>query len=165
MQWIKCYLPAMVFAGAALASANAVSEPVRTNSNDILNTEYNYLLHCGGCHIEDGSGMPPHVPDLRVDMPYFASFTEGRAYIARVPGVVQSPMSDQQLTDVLNMILTRFAPVGSALQPYTVDEVVQYQKEVLLDPQKLRDQLTENRAAVSLLTTHTDTDVKNNTGS
>lgn len=104
-------------------------------------SEYNYLLHCGGCHIEDGSGMPPHIPDLRVEMPLFAAFTEGRAYIARVPGVIQAPLDTQQLTDVLNLLLSRFAPEGSNLQPFTEDEITRYQQEKLLDPKKLRDQL------------------------
>ncbi|MDP2380230.1 MAG: hypothetical protein Q8M35_07070, partial [Pseudohongiella sp.] len=70
MACAKAYSAALVFAVALMASANSSAQ----------NVEYNYLLHCGGCHIEDGSGMPPHVPDLRVEMPYFASFTEGRAY-------------------------------------------------------------------------------------
>lgn len=139
MACAKSGLVAGVFAGALLASAATSAQ----------NVEYNYLLHCGGCHIEDGSGMPPHVPDLRVEMPYFASFTEGRAYIARVPGVVQSPMNTEQLTEVLNLLLNRFAPANANLQPYSVDEVTRYQQEVLLDPKKLRDQLLAHKPATT----------------
>ncbi|MDO8909218.1 MAG: hypothetical protein Q7W55_12065 [Pseudohongiella sp.] len=133
---VKSFLFAGVSAAALMASAATLAQ----------GAEYNYLLHCGGCHIEDGSGMPPHVPDLRVDMPYFASFTQGRAYMARVPGVVQSPMTDEQLTQVLNLILSRFAPEGANLKPYSAAEIVGYQQEILADPQKLRDQLTAHRA-------------------
>ena len=128
-----------VFAVALMASADSIAQ----------NVEYNYLLHCGGCHIEDGSGMPPHVPDLRVEMPYFASFAEGRAYIARVPGVVQSPMNTEELTDVLNLLLSRFAPADANLQLYSTDEVAQYQQDVLLDPKKLRDQLLAQKPATT----------------
>lgn len=151
MQWIKRSLTAATFALPFVVSANVAAQ----------SPEYNYLLHCGGCHIEDGSGMPPHVPDLRVDMPFFASFTEGRAYIARVPGVVQSPMTDEQLTQVLNMILDRFTPAGSNLQPYTAEEVRLYQQEVLLDPQKLRDQLTALRSDISMVNADVDDDLEN----
>lgn len=148
MACVKAGFAAGVLAVALMASANTSAQ----------NVEYNYLLHCGGCHIEDGSGMPPHVPDLRVEMPYFASFTEGRAYIARVPGVVQSPMNTEQLTAVLNLLLSRFAPAGANLQPYSVEEVTQYQQEVLLDPKKLRDQLMAHRPAVSGTTVNIDLD-------
>lgn len=136
---VNRYLSAGVFVAAFIASTNTLAQ----------GPEYNYLLHCGGCHIEDGSGMPPHVPDLRVDMPFFAGFTEGRAYMARVPGVVQSPMTDEQLTQVLNLILSRFAPEGVNLKPYSVAEIVEYQQEILADPQKLRDQLSMHRAQVN----------------
>ena len=26
-----------------------------------------YLLYCGGCHLENGSGDPPEIPDLRAE--------------------------------------------------------------------------------------------------
>lgn len=161
MRWINACLSASVFAVAMLASANTFAQnaPVALNAQMAPSAEYNYLLHCGGCHIEDGSGMPPHVPDLRVDMPFFASFPQGREYIARVPGVVQSPMTDEQLTQVLNMILNRFAPPGSDLKPYTVEEVVLYQKEVLLNPQKLRGQLTAHRTQVTGISTGVDSNL------
>jgi mono/diheme cytochrome c family protein len=139
MACVKRSFFAAVFAVAWLASANTFAQAV----------EYNYLLHCGGCHIEDGSGMPPHVPDLRVEMPYFASFTEGRAYMARVPGVVQSPMTTEQLTQVLNLILSLFAPESANLQPYSVDEVTRYQQDALLDPKKLRDELMALRGVAA----------------
>lgn len=102
--------------------------------------------------------MPPHVPDLRVEMPLFAASVEGRAYIARVPGVIQAPMSTQQLTDVLNMILSRFAPEGSALQSFTAAEVALYQQEPLLDPKKLRDQLLSGMLHNTAQSKHTSPD-------
>jgi cytochrome c peroxidase len=128
---VKKALAAGLFVVSLMGTANAFAQ----------GSEYNYLLHCGGCHIEDGSGMPPHIPDLRVEMPLFAASTEGRAYIARVPGVIQAPMDTQQLTEVLNLLLSRFAPEGSNLQPFSEEEITLYQQEALLDPKKLRDQL------------------------
>lgn len=94
--------------------------------------------------------MPPHIPDLRVDVPYFAGFSEGRAYIARVPGVVQAPLSTEQLAQVLNLVLSRFSPEGSQLRPYTVEEIASYQQEALLNPKKLRDELIAHKDKVAL---------------
>jgi hypothetical protein len=136
---VKKALATGLVAVSFMVSANAFAQ----------GAEYNYLLHCGGCHIEDGSGLPPHVPDLRVEMPLFAGFTEGRAYIARVPGVIQAPMDSQQLTDVLNLLLSRFAPEGSDLQPFSVEEITLYQQEELLDPKKLRDLLLAQISGMS----------------
>jgi len=146
---VKTSLVAGIFAVAVFAAANIQAQ----------GAEYNYLLHCGGCHIEDGSGMPPQVPDLRIEMPLFAASTEGRAYIARVPGVIQAPMSTQQLTDVLNMILNKFAPEGAALQSFTEAEVALYQQEPLLDPKKLRDQLLSDLHHNTALSEHINPDI------
>jgi len=145
---VKRAVAAGLFVVSLMSTANAFAQ----------GSEYNYLLHCGGCHIEDGSGMPPHVPDLRVEMPLFAAFTEGRAYIARVPGVIQAPMDTQQLTDVLNLLLSRFAPEGSNLQPFTEDEITRYQQEALLDPKKLRDQLLAQMTGTSKSSDHLNPD-------
>jgi cytochrome c peroxidase len=146
---VKTSLVAGIFAATALAAANVQAQGV----------EYNYLLHCGGCHIEDGSGMPPHVPDLRVEMPLFAASVEGRAYIARVPGVIQAPMNTQQLTDVLNMILSKFAPEGSSLQSFTEAEITLYQQEPLLDPKTLRDQLLSDMQKNTAHSEHLSPDI------
>lgn len=97
--------------------------------------------------------MPPHIPDLRVDMPYFASFTEGRAYMARVPGVMHAPMTEEELTQVMNLILKRFTPAGSLSKSYSAAEIVLYQQEVLLDPQKLREQLMMRRSGTETANT------------
>jgi cytochrome c peroxidase len=145
---VKKALAAGLVAGSLIGTASAFAQ----------GAEYNYLLHCGGCHIEDGSGLPPHVPDLRVEMPLFAAFTEGRAYIARVPGVIQAPMDTKQLTDVLNLLLTRFAPEGSDLQPFSVDEITLYQQEELLDPKKLRDQLLAQMTGTTQSSDHLNPD-------
>ncbi len=47
----------------------------------------NYLLACRGCHLVDGSGVPPEVPSLRNTLGQFLSSKEGRGYLVRVPGV------------------------------------------------------------------------------
>ena len=62
----------------------------------------NYQLHCMGCHLADGSGEPKRVPSLRRSLVLFSAFAEGRNYVIRVPGVAQSPLSDEETAALLN---------------------------------------------------------------
>jgi hypothetical protein len=62
----------------------------------------NYQLHCMGCHLADGSGQPGRVPSVRRSLVLFSASTEGRGYVVRVPGVAQSPLSDEDTAALLN---------------------------------------------------------------
>lgn len=108
--------------------------------------QFNYLLHCGGCHIEDGSGMADVVPDLNEDLGYFASFPEGRSYLMRVPGAAHSPLSDGDLAKVLNWMLRTFA-AADAPAPFTEAEVSEHRRNRLDDVLKARKQLLEQKDA------------------
>ncbi|MGH7291646.1 MAG: c-type cytochrome, partial [Myxococcota bacterium] len=59
--------------------------------------EVNYMLHCQGCHRPDGSGVPGAVPDLRDEVARFLATDDGRAFLIRVPGVANAPLSDREL--------------------------------------------------------------------
>ncbi|MGQ9425434.1 cytochrome c peroxidase [Gilvimarinus sp. F26214L] len=111
----------------------------------IASPEVDYLLHCAGCHLENGSGMPPHIPDLRVDLSYFAARPEGRSYLIRVPGVSQAPISDADLAEVLSWVVATFAGEQLAA-PFSAAEVSQHRLNVLADPIKLRSKLLDVRA-------------------
>lgn len=104
-----------------------------------------YLLHCGGCHLEQGQGMPPEIPDLRVDVATFAATPEGRAYIVGVPGVAHSPLTDAGLTGVLNWMLATFYPQRE-VAPFSIEEIARLRTQPLRDPLRRRAEL-----AVSLL--------------
>ncbi|MEX2334917.1 MAG: cytochrome-c peroxidase, partial [Pseudohongiella sp.] len=104
--------------------------------------QFNYLLHCGGCHIEDGSGMADIVPDLNEDLGYFASFEEGRSYLVRVPGASHSPMSDGELTEVMNWMLRTFAAADNP-EPYSEAEVTANRRIRMDDALTVRKQLLE----------------------
>lgn len=95
-----------------------------------------YLLHCSGCHMPDGSGLDPVVPTLHGVIGRMLAVPEGRSYIVRVPGVAQSPLSDQKLTEVLNWLLTEFSgdTLPKDFTPLTVAEVRQARRERLADP-------------------------------
>ena len=102
--------------------------------------EVDYLLHCSGCHMPDGSGLSPVVPTLH-DVPgRMLANPEGRSYIVRVPGVAQAPISDRKLTEVLNWILTEFsiATLPENFEPLTVEEVARARSQLLADPLRFR---------------------------
>ncbi|MFM1897657.1 MAG: hypothetical protein RLZZ385_2731 [Pseudomonadota bacterium] len=105
-----------------------------------------YLLHCSGCHLENGRSSPPDVPDLRQTLGYFASFPEGRSYLVRVPGASQAPIDDGALAEVMNWMLSNFelqtdngeSIDGFDLTPFTAAEVAAYRPIPLYNPQALR---------------------------
>lgn len=99
-----------------------------------------YLLHCSGCHMPDGSGLSHVVPTLH-DVPgRMLAKPEGRSYIVRVPGAAQAPISDRKLAQVLNWILTEFSSttLPDDFQPLTAEEVARSRSQLLADPLKYR---------------------------
>ena len=104
--------------------------------------EKNYLLHCSGCHLPNGIGDPPNTPTLRDTIGKIVATPEGRDYIIRVPGSSQTPMSDQQLADVLNWMLTKFnsETLPKTFEPLSAQEVSSSRGQILADPLKYRAQ-------------------------
>ena len=99
-----------------------------------------YLLHCGGCHLDSGLGMPPEVPGLRDDLGRIANFPAGRAYLAQVPGAAQSPTTDAELAAILNWILRAYNSntLRADFQPLTAEEVGRARQTILPDPLRQR---------------------------
>src|SRR5208282_5450928 len=62
----------------------------------------NFQLNCMGCHLADGSGEAGRVPSIRRTLVLFSALPEGRAYVVRVPGVAQAPLSDEEIALLLN---------------------------------------------------------------
>jgi hypothetical protein len=100
----------------------------------------NYLLYCTGCHGVDGAGAPPHVPTLRGELGLMMSVPEMRSYLVRIPGASQTPLSDSDLTDVINWLLDEFNAntLPDGFQKLDTDEVSAARKNVLADPLKYR---------------------------
>lgn len=100
----------------------------------------NYLLYCTGCHGVDGAGKPPNVPTLRDELGLMISVPEMRSYLVRIPGASQAPVSDADLTDVINWLLHEFNSdtLPANFQEYTVDEVSNARRDILADPLKYR---------------------------
>lgn len=107
---------------------------------------FDYLLYCAGCHLEDGSGAPPEVPNLRANLDVFAGMADGRAYLVRVPGASQAPLSDARLAAVFNWMIEAFYQ-STDVVPYSAEEIASYRGESLLDPLKHRARLLDEAAA------------------
>ncbi len=127
MRWLA------VFVVASVAGAPAVlADPYR-----------DYLLHCSGCHMPDGSGLPPEVPTLVGPLGVMVQTKEGRDYVVRVPGAAQAPLSDAALAAVVNWLLEKFNrdTLPEDFRPLDGAEVGAARREVLTDPVKLRQRL------------------------
>jgi hypothetical protein len=126
----------LIGALAAFAASGAAANP-----------RFDYLLYCGGCHLEDGSGDPPEVPDLRADLDRFVHLPDGRSYMARVPGSFQAPISDAALAELLNWMVATYTPEVGDFEPFTAQEVAAYRAEPLLDPLTFRARIVRDLEA------------------
>ncbi len=113
-----------VFAVAGVASAAQAWSPAT-----------NYRLHCEGCHLESGVATPGKVPALAGSVARFLRVPDGRAYLARVPGVANASLDDADLAALLDWTLRRFDPDGvpADFAPYTAEEVHRWRAEPLVD--------------------------------
>lgn len=100
----------------------------------------NYLYACRGCHLADGSGVPPEVPSLRETLGPLVSTRAGRDYLVRVPAVQQSRLDDREVAGVLNWVLTELNPatLPANFRPYTEQEVRAARRRILADPVSFR---------------------------
>jgi mono/diheme cytochrome c family protein len=116
----------LLFAGTAVADARA-----------------DYLLHCGGCHLPDGRGIPPEVPTLNNDLGIIAAQPKGREYLVRVPGAAQSQIDDEGLARIINWVLREFNAdtLPKDFKPLTKREVSRYRPNILADPLKYRAEI------------------------
>jgi mono/diheme cytochrome c family protein len=103
-------------------------------ADDDAQLVHDYLLSCGGCHTLDGSGSA-RVPSLR-GIDRLLAKPGGRAYVLRVPGVANAPLSDARLAALLDWI---FASFGNHAAPgFTAVEVRAARTTPFVDPKAAR---------------------------
>tara|TARA_R110002167_G_scaffold334463_2_gene541587 strand:+ start:2448 stop:2903 length:456 start_codon:yes stop_codon:yes gene_type:complete len=73
-------------------------------ANSLTAAKSNYILQCQGCHKSDGSGTPPETPNFSEYGAELVHSSIGRSYWISVPGAANSPLTDNELADVLNYI-------------------------------------------------------------
>jgi mono/diheme cytochrome c family protein len=105
--------------GIALAAACATA-----GATDYA--QQNYLLHCAGCHLPDGSGSKPNdVPSLHGIPGLIARIPEGRAYLTQVPGIAYTPLGNAEVAEIINWMLREFSKdtLAADFVPFTTEEV------------------------------------------
>ncbi len=105
----------------------------------------NYILNCQGCHLPDAMGAPGLVPRMKDFVGNFLHVEGGREFIVQVPGSANSPISDEELADVLNWMLDKFSKeqVPQGFQPYTGKEIGSLRARPLMDVNGTRAKLIE----------------------
>ena len=100
----------------------------------------NYLLYCSGCHRPAGEGNPPNVPTLHDELGRMMSIEQMRGYLARVPGSAHAPITNAELTEVLNWMLEEFSAntLPENFKKLSVEEVTEARSQILADPNKYR---------------------------
>jgi len=94
-----------------------------------------YMLHCQGCHMADGSGLEGTVPSLRDQVGLFLATPEGRAYLVQVPGASQALIDDAALARLTNWMVRRFDPANAKdLDPYEAAEVGELRRRTVTNP-------------------------------
>ena len=124
-----------LFSQAAVVAADSSINEKRAKSN--------YMLNCQGCHLADGSGLPGSVPSMQGFVGRFLEVPGGREFLVQVPGSANSPLSDAELAELLNWILTTmsFEQLGDPFELYTPGEVAQLRKLTLVDVATQRERL------------------------
>ena len=108
--------------------------------------QFNYILHCQGCHLPDGSATPGKIPGL-VGVGQFLAVDGGREFLVQVPGVSLSTISDDELAALVNWMLYRFSPdeLPADFEPYTADEVGRYRQNPLVEVETVRAEILAGR--------------------
>ncbi|MBR8275263.1 cytochrome c [Burkholderia cenocepacia] len=126
---------------AAVASAFAAPAPSHADGTaDAALARQHWVLNCMGCHTATGGGIPGKVPPLANSLGYFTHLPAGREYVMRVPGASNSALSDRELADVLNWVLTTMNrdALPRDFKPYTAAEVAAYRRPALSDVATVR---------------------------
>ena len=108
--------------------------------------QINYILHCQGCHLADGSATPGKIPPL-IGAGQFLAVEGGREFLLRVPGVSLSIIPDDELADLMNWMLYRFSAedMPADFKPYTAEEIGRYRQDPLVEVETVRAGLLGNR--------------------
>jgi mono/diheme cytochrome c family protein len=140
-------------AAAALFAAANLSMPARAADaadaapagvDDAQRAWQHWTLNCQGCHRPDGTGSAATAPSLAGTVARFLSVPGGREYLGRVPGVATSPLSNADLSEVMNWMLWRFDKehLPATFQPYTAAEIGQLRAAPLrLEASQMRAEL------------------------
>lgn len=136
----------------AAVLACALLAPASASATDF--GRQNYLLHCAGCHLPDGTGSAPNdVPTLHRIPGEFTKVARGREYLAQVPGIVYSPLSDAEVAEILNWVLHQYNRdvLPQDFKPYTASEVAGYRAIRPANIMKVREEVLADLATKGIV--------------
>ena len=121
---------ALALALATTAAAAGHAEPP-SDAASAAHAERHFILACSGCHLADGSGSPAKgIPSMRGALGRFLQVPGGREFIVQVPGVMNSPLKDREIAELMNWLVPHVsadtAPL--AMAPYTEDEIARLRR-------------------------------------
>ena len=126
---------------------NATPSPAENTPAGVENPQrawQHWTLNCQGCHRPDGTGSEGTTPSLKGIVGRFLSVPGGREYLGRVPGVATSPLSNADLSELMNWMLWRFDKehLPADFKPFTAAEIGQLRSAPLrLEASEMRAQL------------------------
>ena len=105
---------------------------------------YNYALHCTGCHTADGISPPlGRIPPLKGVVGHLVRSEEARLYFANVPGIVNSGLDSSETAALLNWVVKIYGEKSTpetwkafdgaeieALRRQAPSDIMAYRKEV-----------------------------------
>ncbi|MEQ9520343.1 MAG: hypothetical protein RLN89_12985 [Parvibaculum sp.] len=142
-------MKARSFFGVVLISAALLAMSAWADDGQVhdARARADYMIHCQGCHVGDGSGFDGRVPDLRHSLPLLLSVEGGRAFLVQVPGSSQANLSNLRLADTLTWMVRQFAGAESnlAFAPFTEAEIDTWR------PQRLDDVVATRHALIGHL--------------
>jgi hypothetical protein len=138
---------------AVAAIASIALSCVAANVVQAYQPLVNYQVNCMGCHLADGTGQVGRVPSLRRTLVLFSASRDGRDYIVRVPGVAQSPLSNEDTAALLNWMTRNLSdlPVPQDFADYSAAEVQSLRHRPLVKVRAERARLIRAAAAKPLL--------------
>ena len=100
----------------------------------------NYMLHCQGCHLAHGEGVPGTVPQMKDFVGYFLHSQQGRDFLIRVPGVSRSALNADEIAELMNWYLLAHSAeqLPDPFTPFTPAEVAELRKDPEGDPDTAR---------------------------
>jgi mono/diheme cytochrome c family protein len=118
--------------------------------------EYNWVMHCQGCHGADAQGTPGGAPRMAGNVARFLQIKAGRAYLGRVPGVAFVELSDAEVAELLSWVVRRFdgEHLPKRFTRYSEDEIRALRREPLVsnarrERQRLVRSLSRRRQLLS----------------
>lgn len=103
--------------------------------------QYNYVLHCVGCHTSEGiSPALGRIPPLQDVVGHFTQADAARRYIANVPGIKNTGLSPDDTAALINWLVEKYA--GASMpnnwQRFSGSEIVALRKDPPGDVIRLR---------------------------